>query len=140
MQRLTQFARHLATSPQQRYVLVRFLAVGASFALLYSLLSSVLAICVGVAPPVASIIANLICIPPAYICQRNLAFRTDAPHRRAFPRYLALQAPLLVLAAALSWVLIERFGWPKAYAFFFIGPTVAMASFVAQRLWTFATR
>jgi putative flippase GtrA len=51
-----------------------------------------------------------------------------------------LQAPLLLLGAALSWLLIDRLSWPEALSFFLIGPSVAMVSFVAQRLWTFAKR
>jgi putative flippase GtrA len=137
---LAEIAREFATSPQQRYVLVRFLAIGASFALLYSTLSSALAIGFHVAPALASALAYAACVPPAYLAQRNLAFRADAPHRRAFPRYVMLQAPLLLLGAALSWLLIDRLSWPEALSFFLIGPSVAMVSFVAQRLWTFAKR
>ncbi len=137
---LARIVREFVTSPRKPYVLARFLAVGGTFSAIYSLLATLFALWAGMSPHLASATAYILCIPPAYLAQRALAFRADTPHGRAFPRYVLLQAPLLLLGAGLSWLLIGRLGWPEAVSFFLIGPAVAMVSFVAQRLWTFAAR
>lgn len=132
--------RNAATSRQDAFVFWRFLIVGFSFTLLYSVLSSALAVLAGASPPIAGAIGYLLCIPLAYLSQRNIAFRTNSRHRLAFPRYVALQAPLLLLGSGLSWVAIGVLRLPEALGFFAVGVAVALVSFVAQRLWTFSER
>jgi len=140
MDRVANIVRTFATSARKEIVLLRFLAVGGFFSLLYSSLATLLALFGGADPAWASAIAYAVCVPPGYLAQRRLAFRATTPHRQAFPRYVALQAPLLGLAAGLSWLAVDVWGWNEALSFYAIGPTVAAVSFVAQRFWTFADR
>jgi putative flippase GtrA len=130
--------RSFALSENPRVVLVRFLAVGGTLAVVYAGLSGVLHAGAGMPAAVASGVAYGFTIPPAYWCQRVLAFRSDAAHSRAFPRYVLLQAPLLALGALLSWLLLDVLHGPKVISFFVVAPAVAAVSFVAQRVWTFA--
>ena len=130
--------RKLVVSDDRRVVLVRFLVVGGMLAAAYAGLSSLLHVGAGLSAPAASALSYGITIPPAYWCQRVLAFRSTVPHRQAFPRYVFLQAPLLLLGALLSWVLIDLMHGPRILSFFVVAPTVAGISFVAQRIWTFA--
>ena len=138
--KFTQLVRDAATSRQQRYVLGRFVLVGASFTLAYSALSSVFTVLANMPPAAGSALAYALCVPPGYLSQRNIAFRVDTPHRTAFPRYVLLQAPLLLLGAGLSWLFVNRAPWPEMISFLLIGASVAGVSFIAQRLWTFAHR
>jgi len=137
---LTALAREAATSRHEAMVLARFVLVGFSFTLAYSALSSLLALGARLTPPLASAIGYAICVPFAYLSHRNLAFRANSPHAVAFPRYVALQAPLLLLGAGLSWFAIRRLMLPEPIGFFLVGVTVAAVSFAAQRLWTFAEK
>ena len=132
------FAHEAATSRRRVFVLARFLLVGATFAIAYSVLSSVFALVVGLRPAFASGFAHALCIPSAYLAQRSIAFRASPPHRVAFPRYVALQAPLLMLGAALSWLTIDILNAPEFFGFVAVSVIVAGASFVAQRFWTVA--
>lgn len=138
--KLAETARNFATSANTGAVLIRFLAVGGLFALLYSALSSAFALLLHLPAAGASALAYLLCIPPAYFAQRALAFRSNAPHRRAFARYALLQAPLVALGAFFSWLLITKLHGPTILSFLVIGPAVALVSFAAQRAWTFSHR
>ena len=132
--------RDALTSTDQRYVVLRFLVVGGSLTLAYSVLSSILALALNMPAAIASAVGYALCIPGGYLAQRNVAFRANAPHARAAPRYVLLQAPLLALGALLSWLFVTMLHWHEAVAFFVVGPTVAAVSFFAQKLWTFAQR
>lgn len=134
---LSETARNLATSRHPNLVLARFLCVGAVLTAGYSLLSSALALAGHLAPAWASAISYGLWVAPGYWAQRRFAFRSEAPHARAFVRYAALQAPLLALGAALSWLFITELGGRTILSFLLIGPLVAVVSFLAQRAWAF---
>lgn len=135
---LLELARTLLTSDDHRVVFLRFAAVGGAFTGVYMVLAMLLAIVVRLEPAIASLTAHIACVPPTYWCQRTLAFRSDAPHARAFWRYVALQAPLVAMSTGMSWLLIGKWRWPEIPAFVVIGLMIAAASFVMQRFWAFA--
>jgi putative flippase GtrA len=133
------FMRKLVTSGDERAVALRFIGVGGSLLLAHIALATLFA-ALGLAPSVANITAHFVCIPPTYLAQRGFTFRSDAPHIRAFGRYVLLQLPLMGLGAGLAWLLITRMGWPAALGFVVIIPLVALVSYAAQRFWAFSHR
>jgi len=132
--------RTLATSDDTRIVLVRFLFVGGSLVVAHMALATLFAMAFAIPPAIANATAHALCLPPTYFAQRAVAFRSDAPHSRAFVRYVLLQLPLIALGAFLAWLLIGQMRLNPALAFVMICPFVALTSFVAQRWWAFSGR
>jgi putative flippase GtrA len=130
----------VATSDDTRIVLLRFLAVGGTLVLVHIGLATLFAVAFLIPPAIANVSAHALCLPPTYLAQRRVAFRSDAPHARAFWRYAGLQLPLIGLGGALAWLLIGQMGLHAALAFVLICPFVALVSFAAQRWWAFARR
>ncbi len=132
--------RVIATSDDDRIVLVRFLAVGGSLVVAHMALATAFTMMLAIPPAIANATAHALCLPPTYLAQRMLAFRSNAPHARAFVRYVLLQLPLIALGAGLAGLLIGQMRLNPALAFLLICPFVALTSFVAQRWWAFARR
>ena len=130
----------VATSDDNRIVLLRFLAVGGTLVLVHIALATLFAVVLPMPPAIANMTAHALCLLPTYLAQRRVAFRSDAPHVRAFWRYVVLQLPLIGLGAALASLVIGQMGVQAALAFVVICPFVALVSFVAQRWWAFARR
>ena len=138
-----QHSKHLllvATSDDHRIVLLRFIAVGGTLVLVHIALATLFAVVFLIPPAIANVAAHALCLPPTYLAQRRVAFRSDAPHARAFWRYAGLQLPLIGLGGLLAWLLIGQMGLHAALAFVLICPFVALVSFAAQRWWAFARR
>ena len=131
--------RKLVTSGDERAIALRFIGVGGSLMVAHIVLATLFAT-LGLAPSVANIVAHFVGISPTYLAQRGFTFRSDAPHIRAFVRYVLLQLPLMGLGAGLAWLFITRMGWPAALGFVVIIPLVALVSYAAQRFWAFAHR
>jgi putative flippase GtrA len=130
---------NLVKSGDERVVAMRFVIVGGSFVLLHMVLATLFTM-FGLLPSVANVTAHLIGIPPTYLAQRGFAFRSGAPHARAFVRYVVLQIPLMALGAVLAWVFVDQLHWRPAAGFLVICPFVALVSYAAQRFWAFAHR
>lgn len=130
----------LLTSDDHRIVFLRFAAVGGFFTLVYMVVATLLATLLHWPPAVANLVAHVINIPPTYLSQRALAFRSDAAHKTAFWRYVALQAPLVLMSTSVAWLLVDRLGLGEIPAFIVIGILIAVASFLMQRFWAFARR
>lgn len=69
----------------------RFLLVGGTFSLIYSLTTSALIGFAGTPPFVTSVLVYLMCIPPAFLAQRSFAFRVEKTRPAAFAIYAATQ-------------------------------------------------
>jgi len=130
---------NLLKSRDERVVAIRFAIVGGSLLVLHMVLATLFTL-LGLLPSVANVTAHLIGIPPTYLAQRGFAFRSDAPHARAFVRYLLLQLPLMALGAVLAWLIVGQLHWHPAAGFLVIVPSVALVSYAAQRFWAFAHR
>jgi putative flippase GtrA len=130
---------NLVKSRDERVVAMRFLIVGGSLLVLHMTLATTFTM-LGLLPSVANVTAHLIGVPPTYLAQRGFAFRSDAPHSRAFVRYALLQVPLMALGSVLAWLIVGQLHWHPAAGFLLIVPSVALASYAAQRFWAFAHR
>lgn len=118
---------------------VGFLLVGGGGALAFTVLSTLMADAVTMVPRWLTIsVCYLMFLGPVYLLHRRFSFRSGAAHRRAAPRYVAVQLASVVVVAALSFVLIERLGLPTLPAIVAVLGLTALVNFVVLRLWAFA--
>lgn len=116
--------------------LIFFLIVGGTSAALFTAFG-VLFTDAGVRPSLAMLLSLAILIPPSYLAQRSLTFRSDRPHRSAFPRYVATQAVgnALGLTVAEAVPTFIRGHAPAAFPLLAIG--IAGTNYLLLRLWAF---
>lgn len=77
-------------------------------------------------------------IVPVYLAHRRFSFRTGASHVQALPRYVAVQAMAVLLAAAISWGVYAIPGLPTVLAAVLVSGLTAAFTFVLLKLWAFA--
>lgn len=122
-------------SMRLREVIV-FLMVGGTSTALFAAFG-VLFTRASVRPSLAMLLALAILIPPSYLGQRSLTFRSDRPHHSAFPRYVGTQAVgnVLGLIVAEAFPAIMR-NHPQV-AFLLLAIGVASTNYLLLRLWAF---
>jgi putative flippase GtrA len=114
-----------------------FLAVGVTSAAIYMILCVFFTRVCGFRPSLAIVATLVILIPPTYLSQRNLTFRSERNHAGAFPRYLATQAAgngLAVLGSELIPAMIRSQPW---LAFSVVAIGVAATNYTLLKRWTF---
>ncbi len=118
--------------------LIGFIGVGGAGAAGYVLVASLLNRA-GLASSPASFCAYAMMIPLVYPAQRRIAFRSNEPHLKAFPKYVATQLFGLQLSALLPW-LAAAIGPALPPPAIFAGLSVAIAglNFLLLKFWTFA--
>jgi putative flippase GtrA len=86
---------------------------------------------------VASAMAYTIFMSLAYLLHRRFSFRSQAPHREAFPRYALTQATGLALASGFSFIAYAMLGMHAAFAALIVFALTSMLNFLVLRLWAF---
>ena len=133
--RPTALALPLFGSPFVREMAI-FVAVGGTSALLYALLGAAFTIA-GVRPSIAIIITLSLLMPPTYLAQRYLTFRSDRAHRVAFPRYVGTQLVgngIGIICAEAFPILIAS---KPFLAFVVIAAVVAATNYLCLKFWAF---
>lgn len=120
--------------------LLFYYGIGGAGAVGYAVLSTVLTSHFGFRPSAASLTGYAAMIPPIYVAQKMLTFRSTARHAAAFPKYVAVQAIGSVIALTLSELLIAGFGFPPLVSFGAVALVIASTNFVMLRWWAFANR
>lgn len=118
--------------------LMAFAIVGVISALFYVTLNVAIVVEFGLRPGLAIVLTLALLMPPTYLAQRGLTFRSSRPHRAAFPRYVATQAigNLVGIAGAeFGATLVSAFPWA---AFTAVAVVVAGTNYFLLKLWTFA--
>lgn len=119
--------------------LFAFIGIGGSAALTFTLVSAAAVTAVQSLPAwLVSSICYAAFIVPVYLLHRRYSFRSDAAHRQALPRYVAVQLGNLVLATCFSWIVYNALGLPALGAAFIVTLLTAGISFVVLRSWAFA--
>lgn len=77
-------------------------------------------------------------ILPVYLLHRRYSFDSDAPHAQALPRYMAVQAMALLLAAAFSFVAHGVLAIPTMLASMLVIALTSGVNFMVLRGWAFA--
>ncbi len=118
---------------------IAFYLVGGLAAALYVVVTSLLiSIDTGVADWVVSALTYAVFMPLVYLAHRLFSFRSDAPHRRAFSRYVVVQGMGFCLATILSYVAFHMlFLMPLIGSSLVIGVT-SIFNFLVLRGWAFA--
>ena len=115
-----------------------FLLVGGTSSAAYICLSTFGVGYLNVRPGIAVVLALLITMPPTYLAQRTLSFRSARNHASALPRYFATQVAgnLVGIVAAEAW---EAYVAPPSWlCFAAIGAIIALTNYVIHRMWTFS--
>ena len=118
--------------------LLRFVAIGASGARGFVLLSSVM---ISLHTGIEDWIVNTACyaalIVPVYLLHRRFSFGSEAAHGYALPRYMAVQGMALVLAALFSFVAHGVLTLPTLAASLLVISLTSGINFLVLRSWAF---
>jgi putative flippase GtrA len=128
--------RKAGSSGQLREI-VLFLVIGGMSALIYMALNVALTTLGGLRPSLAILVTLALLIPPTYLAQRRVAFRSNRNHVAAFPRYIGTQLvgnSVALLGAELFPSAIRGHPLP---AFAVIAVVVAGTSYGCLKFWTF---
>lgn len=121
--------------------LFRFVAIGAFGALAFVLLSSTV---IGLASGVENWVVNTCCyaalVGPVYLLHRRYSFRSEAAHRQALPRYVAVQGMALLLAALFSYLVHGVLVLPSVAASMLVIALTSGVNFMVLRGWAFTHR
>ena len=119
--------------------LTAFIAIGAAGALAFVALSTIM-ISLGTGLP--DWVVNTACyaalIVPVYMLHRRYSFDSDAPHEQALPRYVAVQAMALLLAALFSFVIDRLLAMPTVLSSMLVITLTSSVNFLVLRSWAFA--
>ncbi len=115
-----------------------FLAVGGSSAAAYTALGVAFTAGLGLRPSFAVLLALAIVMPPTYLVQRALTFRSQRAHRSALSRYVATQAISNGVAALGAEVFADAVRARPWLAFIAIAILVAGLNYSLLKFWTFA--
>lgn len=124
--------------PSVSVSLLRFLAVGGTVALVYSVVTAALIAWAGAPPVLTGALLWLACIPLAFHAQRRFAFGADRTRRMAFPIYLATQLASLMLVSGVSAVFVTRVFLTDTLIYLAATAAAAVLSFLIARFVTFA--
>jgi putative flippase GtrA len=120
--------------------LLWFVAVGGSGALaLAAVTTAMISLRTGVPDWAMAALCYAAFIGPVYLLHRRLSFRSDAAHRQAFPRYVAVQLSAIVLVSLFSWVCFSVLGVATAIGSVIVLGLTAGVNFAVLKLWAFAT-
>jgi putative flippase GtrA len=87
---------------------LRFLTVGGSFSFGYAVVTAALIRFMDAPPFLTSVIVYLVCIPLAFLAQKNFAFRADQSRRSAVLIYAATQLGSLAVVSTITSRFVTR--------------------------------
>jgi putative flippase GtrA len=114
---------------------LRFLLVGGSFALGYSLVMALLVGPVGLPAFATSVVLYVLCIPAAFLAQRKLTFARQEARRGGFLVYAGMQVASLALVASVTTRFVTQVFVVDTLLFLATAGAAALLSyFVSDRL------
>lgn len=120
--------------------LLRFLAVGASLALLYATLAALATSRLPLPRALTSGLLWALCIPVGFWCHRRLTFSARPPHRHGLWLYAATQALGVGIVAGVSQLLARGVFWPDFGVHLLASGLAAAASFAINHWLIFPDR
>ena len=116
-----------------------FLGIGALAALGFVALSAaMLALPIGLPGWVVSTLCYAAFVVPVYLLHRRFSFVSDAPHRQALPRYVAVQASAVGLATVFSYIAYGIVGLPGPVGALLVIGLTSGVNFLVLKLWAFS--
>ncbi|UJW87074.1 GtrA family protein [Devosia sp. SL43] len=126
-------------SPNPLVGVFNFIGIGATGAAAFVMLSTLV---MWLDPDAERWMINAACyaatILPVYLMHRRFSFDSDASHVQAFPRYFAVQAMALVLAAVFSFVINGVLSLPTFFASMLVIGLTSGVNYLVLRSWAFA--
>ncbi|MDP9095717.1 MAG: GtrA family protein [Pseudomonadota bacterium] len=116
--------------------LVLFLVIGGTGAIAYTALN-VFFTTSGIRPNLSIAITIALLIPPVYVLQHRLTFRSDHNHLSAFPRYVGTQLFGNMIAIAVATAVPEPIKQHPVTAFILISAIVAAVNYGILKFWAF---
>lgn len=121
--------------------LIWFLVVGGGAALaLWGTTTAMISLRTGMPDWVMAALCYAAFIGPVYLLHRRLSFSSNATHRHAFPRYVAVQLSAIALVSVFSFVCYSVLGMESAIGSFIVLALTAAVNFAVLRLWAFSAR
>lgn len=118
--------------------LLSFLAIGGTAALSFVALSTAAVAAFHDMPAwLVSALCYAAFIVPVYLLHRRFAFRSNADHSRALPRYVTVQLCGLLLATAFSYIAYGVIGMPTLIAAVLVIGLTSGVNFLVLRRWAF---
>ena len=119
--------------------LINFILIGAGGAAAFVALSTLmLSLPTGAPEWLVNTLCYAALIGPVYLLHRRYSFRSDAAHRQALPRYVAVQMSALVLAAVFSFVVHGMLSLPTVFASMLVVGLTSGVNYLVLRSWAFA--
>ncbi|MGJ8668087.1 MAG: GtrA family protein [Oceanococcus sp.] len=116
---------------------VRFLGVGGSATAFMYVLLAILVELLHITPVWASAIAYSLSAVFNYWANYHFTFASQALHRRAMPRFIAIATCGLAINAAIMWLLIHPVAWHYVPAQLVATVAVLLWNFFTNRQWTY---
>lgn len=94
----------------------------------------------GASPLMANFAGYLLAVGVSYLGNARLTFRRAVWRGPQFARFLVVSLLGLLLTQALTWLLVQRLGWPFWAGLAVVAVAVPAMSFVLSRAWAFRDR
>lgn len=91
----------------------------------------------GLSPMAANFVGYLCAVGVSYLGNARFTFRRAVWHGPQFMRFVVVSLLGLALTQGLTWLLVERLGWPFWAGLGVVAVAVPALSFALQRLWAF---
>ena len=117
-----------------------FAAVGLAATAVHALAALAAHELAGAAPMTATVTGYLCAVGVSYLGNARFTFGRPALHGRQFARFLAISLVGFAANSAITWLLVERLGWPFKAALAVIVVVIPALSFAGAKLWAFAER
>lgn len=111
----------------------RFLLVGGSFALINAVLAAALTALLPLPAAVSAAIAWIACIPPAWICQRQFAFRGSEARRGGVLLYALGQGMGMTISSGAGGLFASGAFWSDLIVYLCASGLAAVASYALAR-------
>jgi putative flippase GtrA len=115
-----------------------FAAVGLTATGVHVAIALALGSFAAVEPLSANFAAYLCAVGVSYLGNAWLTFGRPAMDRAQFLRFLVVSLLGLACTQGLTWLLVERLGWPFAWGLAVVAVATPALTFTAAKLWAFA--
>lgn len=92
-----------------------------------------------ISKPIVTVCVYAIMIMPVYFLQHRFSFGGKAEHKSALPKYISVQMVSVAMSFVLSWLFLVVLRLPNSIGSFIVVATTSIGSFIALKLWAFAS-
>lgn len=115
-----------------------FAVVGLAATAVHALMSLAARAALGVTAIEATFVGYVCSVGVSYLGNARFTFGRPALHGRQFLRFLVVSLIGLGANLGITWLLVNRLGWPFKAALAVVVVVIPALSFVASKLWAFA--